>query len=138
VERGGDDDLDVVDAVVGEELEDDREHALAHVGRAHRRERERDVVDGDDDLHPGRSFAWSGSSPVGVVQRVADRGVDVLQRLERRARVDGARAGGEIDVDERSPEKIVRGALLRSSVTTSGSVDPQGGAREARGGMQSL
>ncbi len=49
---------------------------------------------------PGRSFAWSGSLPERVVERVADGRVDVLQRLERRARVDDARAGGQVDLDQ--------------------------------------
>ena len=82
VNRGGDDDLDVVDAVVGEELEDDREHALAHVGPAHRRQRHRDVVDRDDDLHPGPQLRVQRVGAEGVVYRVADGGVDVLQRIE--------------------------------------------------------
>ena len=100
VERGGDDDLDVLDAVIGEQLEHDREHALAHVGRAHRGEGERDVVDGDDDLHPGAELRVERIGAVRVAEGVADGRVDVLQGLERLARVDGARAGGEVDVDE--------------------------------------
>ena len=78
-----DDHLDVLDAVIGERLEDDGEHALAHVGPAHRRQRQRDVVDADDDLHPGTELRVERVRVVRMVDRVADRGLDVLQRRER-------------------------------------------------------
>ena len=100
VHAGRDDHLDVVDAVIGEQLEHDREHALAHVGPAHRRQRQRDVVDRDDDLHPRAELRVERLGVVRVVDRVADRGVDVLEGGERRPRVEDARAGGEVDLDE--------------------------------------
>ncbi len=91
-----DDDVEVVDAVIGEHLEDDREDALADVGAAHRRERERDVVDRDDDAHPGLELRVERLGVVRVVDGVTNRGVDVFERIERRARVEHARAGGKI------------------------------------------
>ncbi len=113
VDRRGDDDLDVLDAVVGEELEDDGEHALAHVGPAHRRERQRDVVDGDDDLHPRAQLRVERIAAEGVVEGVADGRVDVLERVDGRARVDDARADGQVDLEDLvAAEDGARGASL--------------------------
>jgi hypothetical protein len=50
--RRRNDDLDVLHAVVGQKVEHDREDALAHVRPAHGGQGQRDVVDGDDHLHP--------------------------------------------------------------------------------------
>ena len=58
----------------------------ADVGRAHRRQRQRDVVDGDGDLHArARACACSGSQSSRVVQRVADRRARVGEPLDRAA-----------------------------------------------------
>ncbi len=100
VDRRGDDDLDVLDAVIGEELEHDGEHALADVGPAHGRQRERDVVDRDDDLHPGPQLGVERIAAEGVVDRVADGRVDVLEGVDGRPRVDDARADGQVDLED--------------------------------------
>ena len=97
---GRDDHLDIVDAVIREQIEHDGEHPFANVGAAHRRKRQRDVVDRDRDLHPRPELRVEGLRVVRVVDRVANRGVDVLQPLDGRLGIEHAGAGRQIDFDE--------------------------------------
>ena len=101
VDRRGDDDLDVLDPVVGEELEDDGEHALARVGPAHRRQRHRDVVDRDDDLHPRAQLRVQRIAAEGVVDaRSGSPRPTSLSGVDRRPRIDDARADGQVDLED--------------------------------------
>jgi hypothetical protein len=59
-----------------------------------------DVVDRDDDLHPGAQQRVERLAVVRVVDRVADGRVGVAQALQRGLRVDHPGAGGEVDFDE--------------------------------------
>ena len=53
VQAEGGDDVHVVDARLGGEVEHRLDHALAGVGRAHLRQRQADVVERDRQLHAG-------------------------------------------------------------------------------------
>ena len=69
----GGDEVDVVDAGLGGEVEDGLDDALADVGPAHLRQRQADVVEGDRQPHPGEQ---QGAQRLGidrVVEGVADR-----------------------------------------------------------------
>ena len=57
-ERG--DEVDVVDAGRGGQVEHGLDDALAHVGPAHRRQRQGDVVERDGELHARRGAARAG------------------------------------------------------------------------------
>jgi hypothetical protein len=116
VHARGDDDLEVVDAVVGEEVEHHREHALAHVGAAHRRQRERDVIEGDDHLHARAQLRVEGLAVVRVVDRVPDGRVGVFETGEGGLGVDHPRARGEVDFDE----AIAREENARRALTVEG------------------
>ena len=77
VEGEGGDEHDVVDAGLGRQVEDGLDHPLADVGGAHRRQRERDVVEGDREPHARAKKAASGSeSPSGMLEGVPDGGRD--------------------------------------------------------------
>ena len=92
-ERG--DEVHVVDAGLRRHVEHRLDHALADVGPAHRRQRQRDVVERDRQLH-AREQQLGQRLRVAerVEQRVADGAVAVLQRFERLGRVDDAGAVG--------------------------------------------
>ncbi len=83
VQRQGGDDVHVVHAGVGGEVEHRLDDALADVGAAHRRQRQRDVVEGDGELHAREEQRRQRIAVDRVEQRVADGGVDVLERGER-------------------------------------------------------
>ncbi len=100
VDTGRDDDLHVVDAVVGELLEHDGEHAFPCVRALHRRERDGDVVDGDRHLHPRPELRVERLGVQRVTERVADRRLVVLQRRDRGLCIDAARPGGQIHLHE--------------------------------------
>ena len=91
-ERG--DDVHVVDAGVGGEIEHCFDDALAVVGRAHLRQRQADIVERDRQLHPREQLRRQRILVVRVQQRVADRAVDVVDRVERLGRIDHAAATG--------------------------------------------
>jgi hypothetical protein len=95
VQRVRRDQLDVVDAGVGGHLQHLLDDALTHVGLAHRRQRERDVVEGDGQPHPGAQQLGQRLAALRVQQRVADRALDVGQPGQRLRRVDDAGAGRE-------------------------------------------
>jgi len=82
VERGGDDEMDVVHAGIGEQFQDNLQHRLAGVGGDHRRERERDVVQGDGDLHPRPEEGVEGVHSLRVIQCPADGGLGVGHALQ--------------------------------------------------------
>jgi hypothetical protein len=96
VEAERDDDVNVVDAVVGEHLAHDLEHELPDIGRAHDRQRHRDVIDRDRDLHPRRQHRVQRIGVLGMVQRVADRRARVRHAGHRPFRVDDTRPDREI------------------------------------------
>jgi hypothetical protein len=91
VEGVGDEQVDVVDAAVGEQVEDDFEDDLPDVRRAHRRQRDRDVVDGDEHLHARPELRVQGIATFGMVDGPADRGAPVGERLDWRIGEDDAR-----------------------------------------------
>jgi hypothetical protein len=116
VDARRDDDLDVLDAVVGQEFEQDVQDPLAHVGASHGRKRQRDVVHSDGDLHAGSKLRVERLGAERVVQRVADGGFRILQRLDRRFRIDDASSGREIDFDQSIAGKEgARGAVTLES-----------------------
>ncbi len=93
--QGGDQD-DVVHARRRGHLEHGLDDHLAHVGRLHLRQRERDVVEADRQLHPraqqrGQRVTIAG----GVEERVANGPVRVFERLHRLGRVDHTAALGQ-------------------------------------------
>jgi hypothetical protein len=67
------DHVDVVDAVVGQHLQHDLEQSLADVGARIDRQRQRDVIDRNRDLHPRLEQRVQRLHLLGVVQGVADR-----------------------------------------------------------------
>ena len=92
VQRERRDQVDVVDAGAVGALEHLLDHPLADVGRAHRRQRQRDVVEGDRQPHAGAQQRVQRVHPERAVERLGDRGLDVGQALQRRRRVDDPRA----------------------------------------------
>ena len=78
-ERG--DQHDVVDAGLGGQVEDRLDHPLAHVGGAHRREGERDVVEGDREPHARETAACAAAAS----RRAGCRGRGGSPRRDRRA-----------------------------------------------------
>jgi hypothetical protein len=84
----------VVDADLGRDVEHRLDHALADVGSAHLGQRQRDVVERDGELH-AREHA--GAQRLGVdrrLERVADRPVRVVDAVQGLGRVDDATAVG--------------------------------------------
>ena len=83
------DEVHVVDAGLCGQVEDSLDDPLTDVGPAHRRQGQRDVVEGDGELHAGMQQCREG---FGVAQRVeecaADGAVGVGEPLERLGRVD--------------------------------------------------
>ena len=91
-ERG--DDVHVVDSRIGREVEHCFDHALTHVGTAHRWQRQADVVERDRQLHAREQQLGEWVLIDRVEQRVEDRTVDVVDRIERLGAVDDAAATG--------------------------------------------
>ena len=97
VERGGDDDLDVLDALASRELDHLLEDALPDVGERHRRQGDRDVVHGDRELHPGlQQLRERLGVPERMQQRMTDRGVHVPDPRQRVRGVHHAGAEREL------------------------------------------
>ena len=61
VEGEGHDELDVVDPGLGRQVEHLLDHQLADVGALHGRQRQRDVVEGDGQLHARRAAGPAGA-----------------------------------------------------------------------------
>ena len=96
VERDGDDEVNVVNAVGVQEVEKDFERGLTDVGRAHRRQGHRDVVNRNRHLHARLKLRVERVAVVRVVQGVAYGGLAVRQAFDGRVRVDDARADGQV------------------------------------------
>ena len=89
------DEVHVVDPCRRGEVEHGLDHPLPHVGPAHRGERQADVVEGDGELHARlQQGAQRGGVAERVVQRVADRGVGIVEGRERLGRVQHPGAPG--------------------------------------------
>jgi hypothetical protein len=110
VQRVGDDDVDVVDPVGVEQLQQDLDDGLTHVGRDHRGQRQADVVDGDGDPHPGHQLRVERVGPQRVVQRVADRGAGIGEPFDRWLGINHPRPMGRSSSKRSSPENRMRGA----------------------------
>ena len=80
VQAEGGDEVHVVDAGVGGEVEHGLDHPLAGVGAAHLRQRQADVVERDRQLHPREQQRGQRILIDRVEQRMADRAVDVVDR----------------------------------------------------------
>jgi len=97
VKRRGDDDLIVFHAGCGEHLEQNRQGRLPNIGPKHLRQRQRDVVDGDSDLHPRPQQRAQRVHPLGMIERVTNRRRMVPQARDRRFGVDDARPRRQLD-----------------------------------------
>jgi hypothetical protein len=95
MQRVGDDELDVVHAGLGREREDALEDHLARIGERHRRQRQRDVVDADRELHPRTELRAQRVRVLRVLECVGDRLLGVLQRVDGLRWVDDAAPGRE-------------------------------------------
>ncbi|MCB9552235.1 MAG: hypothetical protein H6705_10210 [Myxococcales bacterium] len=74
------------------------------VGALHGGQRERDVVDGDGELHARAELGVERVGLVGVVERVLDRGLGVGERLDGLVGVDDPGASGQHDFAEAGAE----------------------------------
>ena len=95
VQRERGDQVDVVDAGAVGALEHLLDHQRADVRLAHRRQRQADVVERDRQLHPRAEQGVQRVHAERRVERGGDRRVDVGEALQRRRRIDDARADGE-------------------------------------------
>ena len=86
VQGEGADQVDVVDAGLGGEVEHGLDDALADVGPAHLRQRQADVVERDRQLHAREQQRRQRVLVDRVEQGVADRAVDVVERRQRLGR----------------------------------------------------
>ena len=96
VQRRRHDDLEVLHPGAGGQLDHVLEHALTHVRGHHRRQRDREVVDRDRELHPreqqlGQRLLIAGR----LEQRATDLPVEVAQARQRIRRIHDARAERE-------------------------------------------
>src|SRR5438067_108374 len=95
------------------ELDDDLQHDMAHVGSAHRRQGQRDVVDGDDHPHARTELRVQRVAPFGMVDGPADRGPPIGQLLDRRIGKHHARSHGDLfEEDLRVGEQHARRGSL--------------------------
>ena len=93
VQAEGGDDVDVVDARRGGEVEHGLDDPLAVVGAAHLRQRQAGVVEHDRQLHAGEQQRRQRVHVDRVEQRVADRAVEVVDAGQRLGRVDHPACG---------------------------------------------
>ena len=96
VERVRNDDVGVVDAVVGQKLEHHLERGLTGIGSHHRWQRQADVIDGDGHLHARLQLRVERIAAERVIDGVADRTARVRKSLYRRLRVDHPGADREV------------------------------------------
>ncbi len=94
VQGEGGDEVDIVDTGLGGKVEHRFDDPLADVGTAHLRERQADVVEGDRQLHPGGELRPQRLGVDRVVEGMADRRVDVVDRRQRLRGVDHPAAVG--------------------------------------------
>ena len=93
-ERG--DQHDIVDAGVRREIEDRFDHPLAHVGGAHGRQGERDVVERDRQPHAReKQRAQRLGVTEGIVEGMSDRLVGIGERSKGLGPVDDPRPDGK-------------------------------------------
>jgi len=78
---------------------EDPGHPL-HVRRGHRRQRETDIVNRHRDSHAGFELGEERIAAVWMVQRVTNRRFTVRQSLDRRIRIEHARADRQIFENE--------------------------------------
>ena len=96
MQRGRDHEMNVVNPVVGQRLQHLVEQALANVGPAHLRQRQADVVDRDRHAHVGTQLREQRILVLGMKQGVANRLVGVGERVQRRRRINHARADWQL------------------------------------------
>ena len=94
VQGEGGDQVHVVDAGLGGEVEHGLDHPLAHVGPAHLRQRQAHVVEGDRQPHAREQQGRQRVLVDGMVEGVADGAVDVVERRQRLGGVDHPAAVG--------------------------------------------
>ena len=82
------DEVHVIDPGFGRKVKDRLDDPLTGIGPLHRRQRQRDVIERDGQLHAGRQQRRQRVIIDRVEQRLADRAVRVLQTVERLARID--------------------------------------------------
>ena len=94
MQRIGDNQVNVVNAIIGQRLQHHVKHPLAQVGALHLRQRQADVVDRDGDAHVGVELREERVGVFGMQQRVANRYVGIGQRRQAAAadRLPGSRA----------------------------------------------
>ena len=96
VQRQRGDELDVVHSRLRRHVEHRLDHHLADVGRLHGRQRQRDVVEADGQLHArAEQCRQRVTVALGVEQGVADGPVGILDRLHGLGGVDDATALGQ-------------------------------------------
>src|SRR5919106_800308 len=95
VERVRHQELHVLDATAGRQLEDLLQYQLPHVRWVHRRQGQRDVVERDREPHPRAKELRERLRTQRVHDRVPDRAADVGERRERVGRVHHPRAERE-------------------------------------------
>ncbi len=96
VKRVRDDQVNVVDAVRTAHIEHYLEHRLPHIGRRHRRQRQRNVV--HRDRHPHSRFEQSVQRfhLKRMIYRITNRRFAIRQPLDRRIRIDHPRPDREV------------------------------------------
>ncbi len=93
-ERG--DQVDVFHAGLRRHVDDLFHHELAHIRRRHRRQRQRQVVEGDRQLHAPPQQSFQRVVLQGPCKRALDRTLGVRDRLQRIGWVHDARAEGQL------------------------------------------
>ena len=96
MQRRRDHQMHIVNAVIGKRLQHLVEQPLADVGPAHLRQRQTDVVNRDRHAHVGTQLREQRVLVLGMKERVANRLVGVGQRVQRRRRIDHARADRQL------------------------------------------
>ena len=113
------DEVHVVDAGFGRHVEHGFDDPLTDVGPPHRRQRQRDVVERDRELHAGeQQFGQGLRVAERVEERMADGGVG-SSGLERLGRIDDSRAvRGDFSSRNPSPCHMSNGGVDRSTSRT--------------------
>ena len=96
VETGGDDEVDVLDPRVGRDLDDLLQDQLAGVRLGHRRQRQREIVERERQLHARAEQRLQRIVLQRVRERSPDRPLNVSDRLHRVGRIDHAAAQGQL------------------------------------------
>ena len=96
VERDGDDEMNVLDAVPVHHVDEDFERRLTNVRSLHRRQRHAQIVNRNRHLHARLQLREERVAVVRVIERVANRRLAVGQAFDRLVRVDDARPDRQI------------------------------------------